>query len=37
MPCIPWPSSLRNLSLAVITTTFAPAVANAARIVPARR
>ena len=37
MPCIWWPSSLRSLSFAVITATFAPASENAARIVPTRR
>ena len=37
MPVILWPSSARSLSLAVTTATFAPASANAARIVPARR
>ncbi len=37
MPDILWPSSARSLSLAVTTATLAPASANAARIVPARR
>ena len=37
MPAISWPSSARSLSFAVTTATLAPAAANAARIVPARR
>ena len=37
MPFSRWPSSARSLSLAVTTATLAPASANAARIVPARR
>ncbi len=37
MPFIRWPRSLRSLSLAVMTATFAPASEKAARIVPARR
>ena len=34
---MPLPSRVRSLSLAVITTTFAPAFENAARMVSARR
>ena len=34
---MPLPSSVRSLSFAVITTTFAPAFENAARMVSARR
>ncbi|MCY1242544.1 hypothetical protein D9M72_555090 [compost metagenome] len=37
MPFILWPSSLRSLSLAVTTASLAPASANAASTVPARR
>ena len=37
MPRSLWPSSERSLSLAVTTATFAPASANAASSVPARR
>ncbi len=37
MPLSLWPSSERSLSFAVTTATFAPASANAARIVGARR
>ena len=36
-PARPCPSSARSLSLAVITATDAPAAANAASSVPARR
>ena len=37
IPAIRCPSSARSLSLAVTTATLAPAPANAARMVPARR
>ena len=37
MPFSLWPSSVRSLSLAVMTATLAPASANAASSVPARR
>ena len=36
MPFMPWPSSLRSLSFAVITATDWPASASAARMVGAR-